>query len=416
MRLHLFFLFICCAFGSPFLYAQDVETQYQKIQENYSLRVEDILQRTQRSQREQLHTFILSLVRSEQDFREEGDLEGVMFCRELRERLLVNPEALNEITDAPEAVEELLQVMRENQVENNQRYQQELNQLNLMLYNILEAYQKEFTRQSMLEKALEVFNLRKVLAESLERSLAGLGDPESTPLPLSVDPNQYPLAFEGDIYKPAKGITPRTSRIDLHPTLEGDVEETPFGYTFLNGRITLPATATRALIEDLSRNQMFSLEIGFQPDFDFQGFPKTPVVLFQLGESPDTALASLTLEGRNIIFRFKTDAPPPGKENHQITVGQLQTDTPSHVGITYRNEEFSVFFNGERTIHLRNQITGSLTNWEEVPVILGYALPDPESEFSLPYRGDVHHFYIKVGDTTSRQAASNYSRFLKIFE
>ncbi|MGA0333267.1 MAG: hypothetical protein ACO3N7_04680 [Kiritimatiellia bacterium] len=417
MRSSLTILFFLCGFSSAHLAAQDVQIQYLKIQENYTLRVEDIRLRHKKSTQELLNKFILALVRVEQRYRDDGDLVGVVFCRDLREKMLVEQEFPQHTENAPEEVEEILKVLTERHQESSRTHQQELDQLNLMLYNALEAYQREFTRQSMIEMAQEIFNIREVLTETAIAAEKRSQDTEVLPTGTLTDPNQFPFGFEGTGYAATRGVIPRNCVIELSTEVNGQVEMTPLGYRFVNGRLRFPANQSVPFLSGLFQNGMFSAEIAFQPDFDLQGFPNSPVILFQLGEKTENALFSVTLEGTEFYLYFQTDSPPPERANHRYRLGSLKANTPTHLCVTYRPGELFAYENGVAVLQLRDEVKGGFSDWEPTPILVGKALPKEDAEaFIFPYRGVLNHVYLREGNLSSRQVVSNYNRYLRLFE
>ncbi|MEX2606900.1 MAG: hypothetical protein WD708_06105 [Kiritimatiellia bacterium] len=151
----------------PRLSAQDAETQYLRLQEGYTQRVQDIVQRFETQQSELLNKFILALVRKEQDYRDDGDLDGLMYSRNLREELLEKVQFPGKDPEAPQAVREMLITLFRHRDELITTFQPELDQLNRILLNALEPYQREFTRQGKLELAIEIRTLREHLAIAL---------------------------------------------------------------------------------------------------------------------------------------------------------------------------------------------------------------------------------------------------------
>lgn len=405
-----------CLLAAASLRAQDVGTQYLKLQESYTQRVEDITQRYQKSKRELLNKFILALVRREQNYRETADLDGVVFCRDLRESLLLKPVFPGRVEGAPEGIADMLDSLHEKKQALQSQHQHELDQLNLMLHNALTPYETEFIRQGMAGKAEEIAKLQEVLESYKEQMTAKDREKQTLTSSLTADPNSYPFAIEGSGYGEIRGVTPRTCMITLTPELEGVVKETPLGYRLVNGRVTYPANETGPLLQDLVRNGLFSAEIAFQPDFDFEGFPRNPVILFQLGKNKDSALFSITMEGRNLCLYFKTDQPPADRENHHYQIGDYNSPGPLHLVVTYRPGELTAYLNGEARLQLRNEVNGTLKEWQPVEVVIGKAFSHPNDGFILPFRGVLNHVYLKAGDMTSRQVVASYNRYLLLFE
>lgn len=147
--------------------AQDADTQYLRLQESYTQRVQDIVQRFETQQSELLNKFILALVRKEQDYRDEGDLDGLMYSRNLREELLEQVRFPEKDSRAPEEVLEMMNTLFRHRNELIATFQPELNKLNEILLNALEPYQREFTRQGKLDLAIEIRELREQLTIAL---------------------------------------------------------------------------------------------------------------------------------------------------------------------------------------------------------------------------------------------------------
>src|SRR5690606_21736880 len=108
------------------------------------------------------------------------------------------------------------------------QHQKELDQLNYMLVNALEPYEREFSRQGIYRKAEEIHKLRAALNGIYLETKARVKATEIISSSLSADPNQYPFAYEGPGYKEVRGIIPRSCMIELNPEISGWVNETPF--------------------------------------------------------------------------------------------------------------------------------------------------------------------------------------------
>jgi len=392
--------------------AQDVATQYLKLQETYSLRTQDIEDRYRKRQRELLNKFILALVRVEQSYRDNGELDGVVYCRELRETLLTSQGVPEIDEEAPQAVRVMLSTLQRKRDGVYKEHQKELTQFNKLLLAALEAYVREFTRQGMIEKALEVQRLQTKLTESLALEIAETSDLVTISSVLSSDPNVYPLAIEAPGYSKISGVTPRKSMWTIPLNERGVLRKTEKGIVFVNGSITIPANQSGPLIEDMKRNRMFTAEIAFQPSFDFQGDPESPVVVMQFGETLETSNMAVSLEGHDIIVYLKTITLPEKAQNYRLEIGKLKNVNHVHIQVTYRADQLSIYLNGSIIRNLRNQIDGSISGWELAPILLGKALESEQGRNILPFRGTLNHLYFKAGVQTSRQAASNYERYI----
>jgi len=162
LLIYLGFLFLI-----PAAAAEDVETEYLRLQEGYSQRIQEIQQRYRTRKRELLNRFILSLVRTEQSARDDGDLEGLIYARDLKEALLEDPQFPELDSDAPPRISAMLEALHRRRAEILEEMQPELVRLNRILHSRLEPVQRQFTREGMLEMALEVRELREVLLGSI---------------------------------------------------------------------------------------------------------------------------------------------------------------------------------------------------------------------------------------------------------
>ena len=400
---------------SPIVYPQDVQTQYLKLQEAYTLRTQEIEERYQKGQRELLNKFILALVRVEQNYRDEGDLDGVIYCRELRETLLTTP-GFPTIEEPPPAIATMLDTLEEKRRESLEQHQRELDQFNILLLGALEAYEREFTRQGMIEDAIEIQNLREKISLAVAEELERKKREEEIQSVLSTDPNDYPFAIEARGYKSVTGVTPRNSTHDLTFHEEGIIRTTEKGIEFVNGKISIPANQTGPLIQDINRNRMISAEIAFEPVFDSQGIPGNPVVIMQFGETLESAKLAFTLEGSSAWLYFQTSVPPNDRPNHRYEIGSIRDLQNVHLVMTYRSGELTAYLNGVATLRLRNQISGTIIDWETSRVILGKAADENRNRMIFPFRGTLNHLYLKSGDLSSRQVVSNYNRYLQAIQ
>jgi hypothetical protein len=228
-------------FSSVKIIAQDVETQYLQLQSSYTQRLNDIIQRDQLSRRELLNKYILALVRIEQEYRDDGDLDGVVYCRALRETLLTQPGFPATPEAAPKAIADLYLALEQKIKEHRASHQKELHQLNLILFNALDIYQKEFARQGIDKRANEILEIRKVLSDALVEAQAEMTAKATVASTLSVDPNVLPFCLEGESYETVRGVIPRRPMVDLLIEEKGLVNKVPLGYRFVNGQLPIIA-------------------------------------------------------------------------------------------------------------------------------------------------------------------------------
>jgi hypothetical protein len=227
-----------------------------------------------------------------------------------------------------------------------------------------------------------------------------------------VNPNEFPIAIEAKNYADITGIAPRTSMHELSLNKEDIVRMTDDGIVFVNGHITIPANQTGPLVEDVKRNRMFFAEVAFEPTFDTQGYPGNPVVIAQFGKTLDTAQFALTLEGQSVWVYFATSMAPADRINYRSEIGSIHNLRSVHIVVTYRAGEFTTYLNGVATQRLRNEIRGTIFDWETAPLVLGRALTRDQPGMIFPFRGTLKHLYFKSGDLTSRQVVTSYNRYL----
>lgn len=396
---------------------EDLKARYLQIQESYTRRSDDIGERLKKASRDLLNEYILSLVRIEQHYKDEGNLDGVVVSRELREEALTTREFPEIPEEAPDKIREKIRDLLERREEIRKRHQKELDALNRVLIDALEPYQVEFTKQGELDTAVEILDIRKLL-------MASLGDAGNTesgpsgdgaPATVSNDPNTYGFCLEPGIYAEVPGVTARQPEVPVDGEVRDDVEVREKGCVFNQGVIHFPDRAMSALLRRVKKNQMLTVEFALRPHRGRLGDEEIPSPILVYGNHPGDANLAITQEGRNLYLRLRTTSPPAGGL-HKINLGRAETGRAQHVMITYRNTELTVYRDGVEAFTNR-KITGLLTNWEEYPMMMGGLIPTdstpspPEHEI---WRGVLYQFYLKAGMETSRNAADNYSRFSRV--
>ncbi|WFB35453.1 hypothetical protein P3T73_14945 [Kiritimatiellota bacterium B12222] len=412
MRTHLISFWLSILFGGFLVQAQDVDTQYLKLQESYTLRIQEITQRYQKQKRELLNKFILALVRVEQGYRDEGNLDGVMMCRTLRENVLLNPVFPERPPETPPALAEMFDTLYTKKDEVYQLHQQELSNFNLMLLNALPAYQTEFNRQQNVAKAKEVQDLRAAITEAQQREQAISRLTGTIVTNISTNPNDYPFALSAKAYSQIRGMTARNCRFPLTINKVGAVKETNSGFNFVEGRLEIPVNQSGPLVEDIQRNQMITVEMGFQPTFTSQGYETNPVILMLFGTSLASANFAITMEGNTLWLYLKTKVPPADRKNHRYEIGKITNLNHVHIEVTYRIGDLNIYLNGTATLRLRDEVVGTISEWEPAPIFIGRSPPNPEIRFTLPFRGTINHLYMKAGEASSRQVISDYNNYL----
>jgi len=410
-------LFLSCfLFASAIVYAQDVNTQYARLQEAYSERLQDLETRHSSQQREILHQCILALVRTEQGYREEGNLDGVVMTREIRDTLLQEA-VVPPVEDTwPIGLQKMIAELDHRKTEIQNEIQTELDQLNQMLFRALEPYKIEFTRQGEVETAIEVRTLQEKIAQRL-----GLEHPSSKgDAPVitrsSTDPNAYLFLLEPAAFQNKRRVPERKALVELTPALNGEVRLEEKGYLFDSGSLTLPSVQSEPMRANAARNQMLALELGIRTPWSSQGNTSLPAAIFLWGSSLDEANLAIAQEGTDLYLYVKTSTPPPGRKNHRVSLGPLPADEPTHLIVTYKANEFIVYRNGVATRRIRGSIKGSFSTWEASDAFLGRLPPSDRMPTPTPWYGHLHQLGIKAGQDVSRRVVDFYIRFQRALE
>jgi|GEM_PF-1110403 len=421
----LLFVLLFALVAGPPLSAQepDTDARYHQLREAYTQRSRDIEERYRTASRELLNKFILALVRAEQQFRDDGDLEGVMASRELRESLLEDPTYPKARETHPERLLDMIATLHEHRDEARKQHQAKLDDLNRMLLEALEPFQRAYTIRGNIDKAIDIRNARLRLEATLagtplgEVSLASRAtSTASASAPtVSTDPNAYPFCLEPALYESVPGVTPRVPAISYEIETDGNVEIAERGFEFDNGQMRIPANALSALRDQVGKNQMLTVEFGVYTEQRIQWQTRgNPAPLLIYGESLRNANLAVTQEEENLYLYLRTTEEGPHGGLHRVDLGRIEANLPQHIILTYRSGEAVVFRNGSEAGTFRD-MNGLLSNWEDYPVIMGRVpAPTPVEEGApehLRWRGRLLQFYMKASLDSGRKAMSNFNRF-----
>lgn len=391
--------------------------RYLKLQEAYTQRLQEIETRHSKTERELLNQFILSLPRLEQEFRESGNLNGVVACRELQEFMLTEMKFPSVNPDAPEEIQEKVQQLRTDRTKSFDANQLELNKLNILLLDALEPYQVAYTKANQLETALEIRELRLKLQEALRNQQSGLPTAGPTPEPVRIsnNPNALPFSFEPARWKDLPGVSGRESAIAYDIKTRGDCEVVNRGIGFRRGQATIPAQATTILVDRAKRNPMLSIEFSARSWGSSQWNTQAPAVVFLLGNSLQDANMAITQEGRNYFLYLRTTIAPANRKYHRVNLGRVVDTRPQHFTITFRSGELTVYVDGSETNKVRG-ITGLFSNWGNYPIKMGLhpapaGVPDLPNEIN--WRGILFQMNLTTSLESARGASTNYNRFSK---
>lgn len=408
------FAILCTLFQPLWGSVEQLRAQYQQLQDVYSERLETIQTEMSQKERELLNHFIISLVRVEQAFRDEGELDGVVITRELRETLLENPAFPEPAANHPAELRESIDSLKRDRNDIRENSQKLLNELNRMFYDRLEPIMRELTRAGDFDTARDMLELRQRLRASLGEP--GERDPperSTRELGMSADPNIFPLSIEPDSLGQIIGLTARRTQLAFDPVIEGRVTPQQRWIRLRGGRYTVPEDATRALVHQVAQNQMFTLEFGFYTDNGSQGRPhlQAPAGLFLFGNHREDANLIVNQEGRNLFLYLRTDSPPENRKFHRVNLGRVDPGRMVHYMVTYRSGELTVYADGVETQKLRSEISGLLNGWENYPFHIG-SIDTPSPVIPVGYwNGDLVFVYMRASHESSRGAAANYTRF-----
>lgn len=417
--------FLPCA-----LLAQDVEAKYLKLQESYSQRLQELERTYNAQQRDLLDKFIIALVRTEQTYRDQGDLEGVVMSRELRESLLENPNILRANNEWPQGLRDMFDELIRLRQQNRTTSQNQLDDLNRVLLRALEPYKVEFTRQGNLEKAIEIRDLQEQLSRGLGldpgRSTPSAANPVTPPpTPSAVqDPNMYAFLLEPRAYRDTQGISVRRAAQEPALTLEDGVEESRMSYRFDGGYMSMPDAQLEAFRGVAGRNQMFTLELAVNPGHVPQGIGGQPAVIFRWGPSVYDANLAVTQEGRRLYLFVKTTAPPENRNNYKIDLGRVDDQTPTHLMVVFRGTDLVIYREGVDTQRLRGAMKGTFANWVPSPLVFSRGSAQRErraertgEEAALGrWYGHLYLMSLKGSQETARQLDENHDRFQKMMD
>jgi hypothetical protein len=389
----------------------DIPGEFKRLQDAYTQRLNDIETRFQASERELLNAFILSLVRTEQAYRDEGNLDGLVLSRELRETLLHTP-AFPDLEDRfPDTLKQMVQTLLQQREEARLKNQKELDDLNRILFTALERFQREFTRAGNFEQAIEIRSMRNLLRDSL-----GLEQPVSQPsgpVVISTDPNVYPICIEPPGYADVAGVTPRVPQVPFQISVDDpDLAKGLRHYFSLRGgQLSIPAEASSSLIQQVQQNQMLNLEIGLHATHGPQGNRGLPAPLLLFGTTLADSNLAVLQEGPNLFLYLRTTMPPTGQTHHRVNLGPIDAGRAHYIQVTYRSGELTVYRNGTETQKIRSSINGLLSNWSAAPLRMGQLPAPPEHPEPLEWRGNLIQMYMKSSLDSARGADVNFKRF-----
>lgn len=382
--------------------------RYLRMQETYTERTEQIDAEFAELEKQEVNRLIISLVRTEQAFRDEGDLQGVLLTRRLQEEMLETQQFPAPSPEFPDEIRNLLQETRASLEIARQEIQERLDALNRTFAEHLEPVMRDLTRAGDFDTAREMLDIRNQIFASLDvrqgpRPTHRTADQLRAPN----DQNIFPLLLEAEALRNHPGLGIRRPQLAFQPRTEGQIQTTPRGFEFTGGRLTIPAHASEALIHQIQQTHSFTLEIGFLTTHRIQN---TPIVCF--GPSPEEANLALLHQNQNLTLLLRTTGQDGQSVLNRVDLGPAQEGRMQHLLITYRPGDLAVYRNGSNSRRNRADASGDLRDWEMKPLHIGHAdIPDP----ALPatgWNGTVVNLSMNAIPISSRQVTTSFERFV----
>lgn len=357
---------------------------------------------------QEVNRLIIALVRTEQAYRDEGDLTGVLQTRRLQESLLNTPRLPGLHEEFSAKIQEQLQAAHQNLRQSHQEIQQRIDARRLDYARQLEPVMRDLTRAGDFETARDLLEIRSHIFAALNirqeprpthRTIEQLRAPN--------DPNVFPLLLEPEALRTHPILGTRRPQLVFHPRLEGQVEILPRAFQLNGGRITLPAHVSEALIYQIRQTHSFTLEISFRASERFQ-----QATLLSMGSEPGQSNLALLHEGGNLILLLKTTGQGGEPARHRVDLGAVNEGRYQQLILTYRPGDLAVYRNGSNTRRNRADATGDLRGWDMQPVHLGH------HDFTNPmmpptaWSGVVLGFSMTATPASARQVTTAFERFV----
>jgi hypothetical protein len=390
---------------------QDTEALHQRfrdIQTFYNERAERFDAEFAELEKQDVNRFIIALVRTEQTFRDEGDLSGVLQTRRLQEEMLETQRFPETGPERPQAIQDLLTETLEGLERSQKQLQDRLDQLNRTYAERLEPLMRDLTRAGDFETARNILDIRNQIFASLDvrqgpRPTHRTADQLRAPNDSSI----FPLILEPEALRHHPVLGTRRAQLPFHPGTEGRAVITPRSVQFTGGRLTIPAHASEALIHQVQQTHSFTLEIGLLAAERLQN-----ATLLSMGPDPDHANLAFRHEEGNLILLLRTSDQRGEALMNRVDLGPVTEGRHLHLVITYRPGDLAVYRNGSNTRRNRTDASGDLRGWEMQPVHFGHAdITDPE----MPppgWQGTLTGFYMNATPAGSRQVTTAFERFV----
>jgi hypothetical protein len=396
---------------SPRVHARNPESlrqRYLQMQEAYTERADLLESQFAELRRREVNRFIVALVRTEQAFRDEGDLPGVLLTRQLQEDMLERQQFPASDPEFPEKIRELLRISLEQLEASRLEIQEQLNELNRSFADRLEPVMRDLTRAGDFETAREMLDIRNEIFASLDvRTDVRPTHRSIAELQASNDPNVFPVSLEPDALRNHTGLVRRRAQIAFQPRIEGSAEIASRAFRINGGRVTIPAHATEALLHQVRQTQSFTLEMGFLTTHRIQNAP-----ILSFGSTPEESNLAILQRGPNLVLILRTTGQGGETVTSTVDLGPANEGRMQHLVITYRPGDLAIYRNGSNTRRNRADATGDLRNWEMRPIHIGHTdIPNP----ALPHprwNGTLASVYMSSTPASARQVTTSFERFV----
>lgn len=161
----------------------------------------------------------------------------------------------------------------------------------------------------------------------------------------------------------------------------------------------LPQDYNAKLLESCSRSDELSVEVTLMTEEKNQNGPAR-IVSF----SKDANARNFTLgqEGKNLVFRLRTERNDKNGTNPQVTLGSIITGEPMHVIVSYRSGDLRFFVNGQQVKKTR-ELKGDFHNWEPMVLVLG-----DELDGGRDWQGSIERLAIRSRALNADEAAKQF--------
>lgn len=385
--------------------ARSPHTELERLQEAHEARNQDFAAEETALERDTVNRLIITLVRTEQGFQDEGDLVGVLQTRQLQEDLLETQRFPEPESGHVPGLRDLLQTIREDMLAKKQEIHARRDAHALDYAERLEPLMRNLTRAGDFESARNLLTLRNEIFERLniqQDARPTHRSPEQ--LRASNDLNVFPLLLEAEGMLAAQAAWGnRHPQLTFQPRAEGSLDTAAQGFHFQGGRLTIPPHASEALLFQVGQTQSFTLELGFM----IRNVQVAPILMF--GPTPEESNLAILQENQNLVLLLRTSDLAGQPVMNRVDLGPANEGRMQHLVLTYRPGDLAVFRNGSNIRRNRADASGELRHWEMHPV---HFAQTPGQTGAAAWQGTVVNFYMTAIPASSRQVSTSFERFV----